>query len=302
MPGPYRIQLFFSDPLYGWSEDYLNGVVSYAAAEVALNALLRLAMLSPTVQCVYSRISDVTIHGDADVKVPDPGTNYGTYGGKTFAAGAAASDDALLVRLSDVTFTHFDHIFLRGVPSTIFFENSYIKQAAFVNAFQAWAAQLTAPGNNWLIFSQKNWAWTRPAVPIGLITPQSPRGFVIQGETAFPPVVGPPPPAVVPFGVGSAVRISRVARQMYGSNGIKIVSMVGPPALAPYLWSYTMGGATPAGTYSGGGMMQWVPSLLHGEGTYAITKVQIMRKTERKPGRPFGLSAGRRSTALPLRG
>ena len=261
-----RCTFFFTQGRYGWSEHYHN-LASTHAAVAALAVELRnnrLAMIPPTAQLTYQRISD-----------DDPPRDSSVIGGAPWLGQSGtieASDAAFtanLIRFSSGVLKR-RNIYLRPAP---FGEgkdsDQIINGPGFFNAYNFWKATLIEEANGWAI---KN-----------IVSPGQGSFVSAVGQNTDFLQVSVPGLALI---VGARVRLSGFKSPVpingyykyAGSGGGDVKNLIPPvPGF--------VGGVTKFGILK--------------EVTYAlsqITDVQAIRTVSRKTGRPFDSPRGRSPT------
>lgn len=185
------------------------------------------------------------------------------------------SDVALLVRMvQSGSVPAANKAFLRGIPQRIVQAETYFPDLPWTNAFNNFVAVLQ--GGNWNVVSSLDLA-PQPLQDISVLTPTSPRGFTFVGPLNV-------------FAQGDVVRVR--GAKVIGFNGLKTVTGVNAAGT-----TYSVGGGAPSSVDTGAAPTAQM--LVYSE--TPTGNVFVEGVSNRKTGRPFGVSAGRRQTTVPQR-
>ena len=140
MPGPFVGNLFLSCENRGWTETYYPVAADHESAMTDMQGICtaRQAMSLSDVIVSHIRVSDLTVRGDAFNKAPV--TPNGTY----TEDGASTIDPNIAILFESVSddFLHHSHMYIRGIPFSVFTTHplTYLAGTAPV----AWRAARTA--------------------------------------------------------------------------------------------------------------------------------------------------------------
>lgn len=202
----------------------------------------------------------------------DPSTE-----GPATNAGLNTVDDAILMRL-EAPGVGYNRLFFRGIPQDCIRGMSYQPTPAFQTAFMAFRNMILTSGN----FAVRAFV-DNPGTPVQVLSASqgSPKGIslTVADGTTFVNIF--------------SLRIAGAS--VFGYNGVKNILSGAQPTKPCVL---ILGGAKPPANNPTADMVTATPRT----GFYAVvSQFFVERVTNRKAGRPFGLSRGRARTALSLR-
>lgn len=233
----------------------------------------RFAFADDDFRGLYARISDLadkrrTLFVDL---ADEPG-----WVGKITENGASPTDVILFRALSNLGDGH--PMFIHAFPAAFLKEDVVNPNGKWFDKFKAFADYLGSAASPWKLqtFTGNTIANRKP---IATAFPESPRGFLITTPDA---------PAAV---AGDTIAIGNVSSEGVGYKGRKVVQVVDAGAK-----TMLVGGAKPVGIIGTNAYYTVLTQALH-----PYRKIQPIKLTERKVGKPGGLPVGRQAATLSLR-
>lgn len=274
----YNLQVFFKTLAgAGWSEHYRwIGSIDPSATIPLMTQLAqnRATLLASDCAVQWIRLQS---NFKRDPLIFDFEANTSTVGPSS-AATINTIDDAVLMRL-EAPGVGFNRLFLRGIPDDCIAGQTLTPTPAWQTALTAYINYVVGSTNFAVSASVDN-----PITPVSVTSASqgAPKGIVI--------VVPNGTPFKIP---ATKVRISRAS--VFGYNGVKnIISNVQGTSPETIL----LGGAKPPANNPTTDNVLATPIAPQ---FAAVAQFFVERVTNRKAGRPFGLSRGRGQTRLSLR-
>jgi hypothetical protein len=267
---------FADDDGRGWSEKYwMSTDLGQSGWQTLVAALIqvRKALSTPSVKILHTRIQSANPRQPYVLISASGSPIIGTFIGEQSPA-----DVAVLTRLRSAA-NQFNRVFLRGVPESISRGEEKVPDAIWDPLFDAYGNFLVGNGN-FIVRSRTAGVAPKPVVSMG---PNSGKGILLTV-----------PAADAALSIGQTVYISGTG--IPGYNGPKTVVQdngSGGPG-----HSYVLGGANPVSTPPSVAAVRYKPLTYN---VPAVAGVDPEGISNRKVGRPFGLSAGRRRTTFNLR-
>lgn len=263
-----KLTLFFKDTSgFGWSENfYYSGPMADPTLTANIDEIVtkRAGILTSDCKITHARLASSTKRFPTIFSLSG-GT--GTPGGET--PPTAVSEASLLCRFSSVALG-YNRPFLRGIPQRVISGDNYAPDATFTMNLNTLFAALQ--DGDWNVVGTLGGAPDRFAVTN--IVPLSPRGY------GFTLPAGSP---LVPV-VGQLLRMHNC--KVPGYNGLKrVTAVIGGVNI-------NVGGAAPPVADPSTSAYVTVP----GSFDNLISTCAPEGISRRAPGRPFGLSVGRRRT------
>jgi hypothetical protein len=273
---PYRCTLFFQNAdAYGWTEQHwYGGGTTLDVFRPQADILVRTRAAVLTTDCFITRV-----RLDTSVKRMPQVLDYA---GVDYATGqwpgvVNSSDDCVILRYVNYGIG-VNRTFLRGIPDAMVTSDEFKPTPDYSFALQSYVTAATGP--NWFVVAQMG----NPQPPIN-------GGSMVQGNPKGIRLTLPTP---LPSPLPASVRISGAS--IIGYNGVKnVLADVTVTGGTP---TYQLGGARPPANNPSGDFVKVVP-LVYSSGS--VQQTSLDQFTLRKPGRPFGLRAGRARTKLSLR-
>jgi hypothetical protein len=265
--------LFFQDvDGRGWSERYwYTGTTLDPQFTVNISQLVgaRAGLLNASAKITHVRVDSIQKRVPFIFSLASGGTPGSQ------VPPSMPSDVCLLVRMvAGTSEPYANKAFLRGIPQRIVAAEEYFPDLAWTNSFNNYVAVLQ--GGNWAIVSSLDGVPTSPQ-DISVLTPTSPRGFTFVG----------------PANVFTAKQVVRIRHtKVVGYAGLKTIVSVNAAGT-----TYTCGGVAPASVDTGAAPT----AQLYNYGQEPMGNVFVEGVSNRRTGRPFGVSPGRRPTVVPLR-
>lgn len=240
----------------------------------------RMAVAMDNLKFIYCRISNLAAKRQVDFVVPsdDNIVTSGAWANSVY--NASDPSDALLVRMK-LPAGPSGRLFLHAFPSRAADGINFIPNnvPGYKNAMDKFTDFLIGQPHLLHLFTTATTLANRKQ--ISAITPAlSGRGATITPANTD---------TLVP---GNLVTIGGTGIKMIGIKGRKVVLST---STGPY--TFNIGGAIPAGSYTPGTGYYYLLNQTAATPTYA----KVERVGEHRTGRPFGVPAGRRSNVIPLR-
>jgi hypothetical protein len=274
---PFQGVLFFEDSSgRGWTEKYwFASDVGVTGWQTEFNGLsnARAGLLTNEAAILRMRVESI-INRSPYVIVPSGGSPIFGY----LQPPQCQADVALLVRFRGST-GYYNRLFLRGIPESVIDGEAYTPTSIFANNFSAWQSYMVGDGN---FVVRSRIAASSPKQPLVTAGPNYPKGMQI--------VV----PATVTLNIGQVLYIS--GSPIPGYNGVK--NVVSGPITVTTGKQYNLGGANPISNLPGTALLYY-EVLTYSQ--YALQSAVVEGVSNRKVGRPFGVSRGRRATLFSQR-
>lgn len=264
----YRLQWFFTQNKWGWSETHAINVgdINLAFTRGEDYVTNRVGMLGSQAFIRYIRASDVAISGDARVKSIATNSQQGKLAGDS-----DIPNTSIDIRL-DATDVQRRTMYLRGQPDDVVRGGGIFTPSADFNlAYGQWRQWMLTQSGLGMVHLDRNVARRD-------ITSVAVAGGVTTVTTAVAHT----------YGTLDKIRI-RGGFGMVGLNGIWTIQVTSPT-------TFILIGAAPVGTYIGGATSQL---RLYTFTPYS--RIEIIRATRRNTGGPFDRPVGRRRRRAPTR-
>lgn len=274
---PFLGSFFFQDTSgYGWTEGFhFNTDKGYTGWATFFDtiAVLRMKLSPPSVQCPRFRVQSVNSRAPY-VNLPTPGTPYpGTATGDQLPA-----DDAILIRWRSSQ-GYYNRTYLRGVPEEQISGEKLTIDSTYSTNLQAWIDAIVADGAVCVVSSL---ATTNTHYPIAYLAHATPKGINMTVGAA----------TSIPIGTKLVIHNAGVV----GYNGQKTVVSGPTPSTTGNV--YLLSGANPKVDCPADTQAYYTIPVKQ---MYVVANGAPEKVSDRKAGRPFGLSRGRGETNYSLR-